>query len=147
MDKTPQELNDEYCKLVGIKKIKYQVLNKDTYELKYFSGKVKLPKSWTNIQVMEFDKPRYPDFIDNPYNFMLLVNTQWFLFGELGACYTQQEKETFECNYLYSKIKAMEMCDSFGGGEMMEEYKKQVQNLNFNYRRPEDILAGDSYEE
>ena len=71
--------------------------------------------------------------MDKNYNFSALINVQWFLFGELGDVYQRTGNETFEVNYLKTRLKAIKMCKSFGGGEMLEEYKRLVREIPFDY--------------
>lgn len=133
---TPFEINKEFCKEVGIKKACCYLLNKDTQEIRYYcnlSGLYKIPKKWKNVEKGVFKEPCYPDLINNAYNFSALINVQWFLFGELGDVYQRTGNETFEVNYLKTRLKAIKMCKSFGGGEMLEEYKRLVREIPFDY--------------
>lgn len=137
---TEEQINDEFCKEIGIKKASCFLLNKDTNEVRYYtnlSGLYKKPQGWTNISKHKFNKPKYPDFIKNPFNFTLLLNVQWYMFGELGDIYKRNGEECFEANYLKTRLKAIKMCRSFGGGEMLDEYKKQLQNLPLDYEEDE----------
>lgn len=126
------ELVDEFCKEVGIKKACCYLLNEDTDEIRFYSnlsGLYKKPVGWNRIDKGKFN-PRYPNLLD-PYNFTLLLNVQWDLFGKLGDCYKRNGDESFEENYLKTRLQAMKMCKSYGGGDMLEEYKKQVKDLPF----------------
>ena len=132
MDK---EINDEFCKEVGLTKKCCYLLNKDTGELRFYSnlsGLYKKPSGWKHIEKGKFE-PRYPDFINNPFNFCILLNVQWYLEGKLGDVYTRNGDESFECNYLKTRLKALKMCKALGGGEILDEYKKQLKELSFDY--------------
>lgn len=142
MEVTPEQLNDLFCKEIGIKKACCYLLNKDTKEIRFYSspsGLYKKPVGWKNCVAKKFDKPRYPDFINNPANFSTLINVQWYLFGSLlGETYTKETQESFECNYVKKKLEAIRACESFGGGEMLQEYKKQLRDLSYDYLTYED---------
>lgn len=130
-----KQINDEFCKEAGIKKACCYLLNKDTDEIRFYSnlsGLYKKPAGWVNIEKGKFESC-YPDFINNSYNFCTLLNVQWYLFGELKDVYRRTGNESFEVNYLKTKLKAMKLCRSLGGGEMMDEYKKKLQQLPFDY--------------
>ena len=71
--------------------------------------------------------------INNPFNFCTLINVQWYLEGKLGDVYKRNGDESFEANYLKTRLNAMKMCKSLGGGEILEEYKKQLRELSFDY--------------
>lgn len=139
---TNEQINEEFCKEVGIKKACCYLQNKDTDEIRFYSnlsGLYKKPKNWKNIQKGKFE-PCYPDFINNSYNFCILLNVQWYLFGELGDVYRRNGNESFEVNYLKTRLNALKVCKSLGGGEMLDEYKKQLKELPFDY------LKEDNYE-
>lgn len=130
-----QQINEEFCKEIGIKKACCYLLNKDTDEIRFYSnvsGLYKKPAGWKNIEKQKFEAC-YPDFINNCYNFCMLLNVQWYLFGELGDVYKRNGNEPFELNYLKMRLKAIKLCKSFGGGEMLEEYKKKVRELPLDY--------------
>ena len=58
------EINEEFCKEVGIKKACCYLLNKDTNEIRYYSnlsGLYKKPSGWKHIEKGKFE-PRYPDY-------------------------------------------------------------------------------------
>ena len=129
------DINEEFCKEVGIKKACCYLLNADTNEIRYYtnlSGLYKKPSGWKHIEKGKFE-PRYPDFINNPFNFCTLINVQWYLEGKLGDVYKRNGDESFEANYLKTRLNAMKMCKSLGGGEILEEYKKQLRDLSFDY--------------
>lgn len=129
-------INEEFCKEVGIKKAICYIVNEDTNEVRFYtnlSGMYKKPSGWKNITAYKFDEARYPDFINNPVNFSMLINIQWYLFGEIGDVYKRNGNESFEENYLKTRLTAMKMCKSFGGGEMLEEYKKQIREICWDY--------------
>lgn len=133
-----KQINDAFCEEVGIKKICCALKNKDTGQIKYYvspSGIYKIPKNWKekDTQKIKLTTPIYPDVITNAKNFSLLLNVQWQMFGELGDVYTKTGVESFECNYVKTRLKALKMCRSFGGGEMFEQYKQNVINLPFEY--------------
>lgn len=133
---TDKQINEEFCKEAGLKKACCYLLNKDTDEIRYYtnlSGLYKKPKNWKHIEKGKFE-PCYPDFINNPYNFCTLLNVQWFLEGKLGDVYKRNGNETFEENYLKTRLQAMKMCKSLGGGEILDEYKKQLQELPLIYQ-------------
>lgn len=135
LELTEEQINQEFCKEVGIKKACCYLLNKDTNEIRFYSnlsGLYKKPKDWKNIEKGKFDS-KYPDLINNPINFSLLLNIQWYLFGELGDVYRRTGNECFEANYLKTRLNALKVCKSFGGGEMLEEYKKRVREIPFDY--------------
>lgn len=132
MDLSDKELNTLFCKKIGIKKACYLVINPVTKEAKTLSNLNKVPKSWDNPKIIEFTE-KYPDFINNINNFMMLLNVQWNMFGHLGDSYEKQSDESFQYNYLKTKLKAIDLCNSFGGGEMLEEYKKEVRKQPFDY--------------
>lgn len=130
-----QEINNEFCKEMGIKKACCCLYNKDTGEIRYYtnlSGLYKQPAGWKNILKEKFDSC-YPDFINNEFNFCNLLNVQWFLDGQLGDVYKRNGTENFQANYLKTRLKAIKLCKAFGGGEMLEEYKKRVNQLPFQY--------------
>ena len=130
------DLNTEFCKEVGIKPAACYLLNPDTGETRFYSnlsGLYKKPAGWENVESYKFEKPKYPDLISNPYNFSQVVNVQWFMFGEMGDIYKREGQETFEYNYIKTRLTAMKMTRSFGGGEMLDEYKKAIRELVFEY--------------
>ena len=132
------QINNAFCEEVGIKKICCALKNKKSGEIKYYvspSALYKIPKNWQekDIQKIKLQEPIYPDIITNTKNFLLLLNVQWSMFGELGDVYTKTGVETFECNYVKTRLKALKMCRSFGGGEMFEQYVENVKNLPFEY--------------
>ena len=137
MGLSEQEINDEFCKEVGIRKTCCYIYNKDTSEIRYYttnSGLYKSPKTWKHVIKGKYE-PRYPNLISNPYNFLLLLNIQWFMFGELGDTYRRTGEETFEANYVKTRLKALKMCRSLGCGEgdMFNVYKERVRELPFTY--------------
>lgn len=130
-----EKINQEFCKEVGIKKACCYLQNRDTGEIRYYSnlsGLYKNPKNWKNI-IRKKIEPCYPDIINDYKNFSLVINTHWDLFGELGEAYYRTGLESFEANYLKTRIRAMKMCKSLGGGDMLEEYKKSIRELPLNY--------------
>lgn len=134
-------LNKEFCKECGIKQATCYILNTETNEVRFYkklSGTKKKPIGWKNTEIYKFNKPKYPDLINNPYNFLTLLNIQWDMFGEVGEIYKKNGKEPFEYNYLKTRLSAIKMCKSFGGGEMLDEYKKAIQTAPFNYIDDED---------
>lgn len=135
LELTDKQINDEFCKEVGIKKACCYLLNEDTQEIRYYSnlsGLYKRPKNWKNIQAKKF-KNCYPDLIHNAHNFCALLNVQWFLFGQLGDVYERTGDECFEVNYLKTRLKALKLSRSLGGGDMLQEYKKLVKDIIFEY--------------
>lgn len=136
-----ETLNTEFCKEVGIKSAACYLLNVETGEIRFYtnlSGMYKKPSGWKKIQTYKFDKPRYPDLINNPFNFMLLLNVQWCMFGEIGDVYKREGNESFEYNYLKTRLTAIKMTKSFGGGEMLDEYKRVIQEMQFDYLTEDD---------
>lgn len=130
-----EKINQEFCKEVGIKKACCYLQNQDTGEIRYYSnlsGLYKHPKNWKHI-IKHKIEPRYPDIINNAQNFSLVLNTHWNLFGQLGETYFRTGLESFEANYLKTRIKALKMCRSLGGGDMLNEYKKIIRNLPLKY--------------
>lgn len=131
-----EALNTEFCKECGIKQAACYLVNKDTGEMRFYtgiSGLYKQPSGWKKIGAYKFDKPKYPDVINNSFNFTMILNVQWMMFGELGDVYKREGDESFEYNYIKTRLTAMKMAKSFGGGEMLEEYKKAIQSLPFDY--------------
>ena len=55
------------------------------------------------------------------------------MFGEMGDIYKREGQETFEYNYIKTRLTAIKMTKSFGGGEMLDEYKKAIRELCFEY--------------
>lgn len=138
-----EQLNAEFCKEVGIKHAACYILNKETGEVRFYSnltGLYKKPTGWKKIESYKFDKPIYPDLINNPYNFSELINIQWKMFGEIGDAYKRNGEESFEYNYVKTRLTAMKMAKSFGGGELLELYKKAIRETPFAYIE----LEGDS---
>ena len=131
-----EKLNAEFCKECGIKQAICYIVNPETGEIRFYSNiscAYKKPSGWNKVESYRFDKPRYPDLINNPNNFSALINIQWDMFGELGDAYKKSGKESFEYNYVKTRLTAIKMCKSFGGGEMLEEYKKAIQATLFDY--------------
>jgi hypothetical protein len=69
---------------------------------------------------------------------MLLLNVQWMMFGEIGVVYKREGNESFEYNYLKTRLTAIKMTKSFGGGEMLDEYKRVIQEIQFDYLTEDD---------
>ena len=131
-----EQLNTEFCKECGIKQAACYLLNPDTGEVRFYSnisGLYKHPVTWKKVEQYRFDKPRYPDLITNHYNFTKLINIQWKMFGEIGDVYKKTGNESFEYCYLKTRLTAIKMCKSFGGGEMLEEYKKAIRESEWDY--------------
>ena len=129
-----ERINEDFCKEVGIKPITCSVENKDTGEVKYYLNKsslYKAPKNWINIEKHVYDKPQYPDLINNPDNFLKLLNIQWKLFGKLGNVYTKTGEECFELNYLKTRLNAVKLCKSIGGGDGLDVYIEEILNTRF----------------
>ena len=128
-------LNKKFCELVGIRKISAYITNNDTQETRYYaypSAIYKPPKGWVNTTSGVFSEPKYPD-LTKPNNFIKLINIQWDLFKNLGPQYIKISDESFEVNYLTTKIAGIKLCQSFGGGELLEEYLETVRNTDFYY--------------
>lgn len=139
--KNIKEINNRFCELVGIKPIKSALLNLDTGELRTYlttSCLYKKPKGWINIEVYTFDKPIYPDFT-NPINFSLLIEVQWKMFGTIGEQYVKINEESFAANYLYTKLRAVEILKSYGGSDALDEYCKALQGLDFFWNGIDDV--------
>ena len=137
-----EEINNEFCQLVGLKKAKSFILNNNSGEIRYYahsSGKYKCPKGWTNVTTGILDKAVYPDMTE-PYNFCLLLNVQWDIFESLGASYSKVGDESFEINYIMNKIQGIKMARSFGAGQLLDDYIAQLKQTQFYY----DI--GESYD-
>jgi len=131
-----KKLNTEFCKECGVKQAVCYLLNEETGEVRFYtapSGMYKKPAGWKKIKAFKFDKPVYPDLINNPLNFSALINIQWDMFGELGDAYQRNGDESFEYNYVKTRLTAIKMCKSFGGGEMLDEYKRAIQETPFDY--------------
>lgn len=129
-------LNEQFCKEVGIKYASCYLYNPETKEIRFYSnlsGLYKQPSGWKKIEQYKFKEPKYPDLINNPFNFSTLINIQWKMFGEIGDAYLRTGDESFEYNYVKTRLTAMKMCKSFGGGEMLEEYKKALREASFDY--------------
>ena len=128
-----QKINDEFCQEMGIKKYTCFIENKDTGERKFYinpSGYYKSPKGWNNIQRHKIE-PRYPDLINNPRNFLKLLNIQWRLFGSLADIYNRTGDENFELNYVKTRLKACRMCRSLGGGDGLDVYREEILKTKF----------------
>ena len=131
----PEELNKEFCKLVGIRPIKGALINDDTGEVRtYISSNsvYKTPKGWTNFKSVIFKEPMYPNFLELE-NFYALLELQWQIFGSLGGSYNKIDNENFITNYLYNKVKAIQILKSYGGSEMLDIFIKEIQKLNYSF--------------
>lgn len=129
----PKQINNRFCELVGIRPIKSALINTDTGQLRTYvttSCLYKKPKGWENVEVYTFDEPIYPDFTE-PLNFNMLLEVQWQMFGTLGEQYTKLKNESFAVNYLFTKLKAIEILLSYGGSDTLDAYCKQIRELNF----------------
>jgi hypothetical protein len=138
-----EELNKEFSELVGIKKVRAFIINKDSEEIRYYShpsAVYKIPKGWENVITGVLKNAIYPDFTE-PYNFIKLINIQWEVFGSLGPQYNKLMNEPFELNYLINKIQGIKIARSFGGGELLDEYIEKVRKTDFDY----DIGESDDY--
>ena len=136
-----QQLCKQLCDLVGIKPVRCFIYNNSTGEIRYYThrtGKYKIPKGWNNYITGTYDEPVYPDFTE-PENFVKLLDIQWQIFGSLGPQYVKADNESFPLNYLYTKVKAINLCKSFGGADMLDKYIEQVRYTDFNYPLPEEI--------
>ena len=130
-----EQLNTTFCQLVGIKPIKAILYNPETNEAKTYSSTnciYRRPKGWENAIVNTYDKPKYPDFTEKE-NFYALLDLQWKLFGSLGDQYVRLKDESFEVNYLYSKVKAIQILKAYGGSEMLDKFIEEIKNLTFTY--------------
>lgn len=139
---TESELIKEFCDEAGIKPIKYILFEPNLNEYRLYSSRTALykkPSGWGETELTTLDTPIYPDLINDPENFLMVLNLQWDMFEELGDVYQKERDESFQYNYLNTKLKALKMCKSFGGGEMMEEYKKELRKLNYGYDINNDI--------
>lgn len=131
----PVSINNVFCEETGIKKVKCYVKNKETGEIRFYSNrssKYRLPKNWKEVETFTFNKPVYPNLFD-PHNFLMLLNVQWYLFGSLGCQYRIMEDEEFQTNYLITRIKAIQLSKSLGGGELLDMYMDELQNMEFDY--------------
>ena len=152
MDKTSAEINAQFCELCGIKKYLGYLYNIRTKERRYYfnrSSLYRLPNGWTHEDTISSalpnGEPIYPDLINNPKNFSLLINIHWEMFGELGQVYTNSYNECFEATYLRTRVQAINVCKSFGGGEMLDLYMQNVRNTKFYYFMEElDALVSQS---
>jgi hypothetical protein len=136
MDDLEKTLNAEFCKECGIKKAVGYILNKDDHDIRFYSSPSSLykkPSGWKNTETVKFKEPRYPDLINNPLNFSMVLNIQWQMFGELGDVYKKNGNETFEYNYIKTRLSAIKMAKSYGGGEMLDEYKKVLRDMFYDY--------------
>lgn len=129
-----QKINNEFCKEIGIKKYTCYLENEQTGERKYYispSGFYKNPKNWESISRHKLKEPKYPDLINNPKNFLKLLNVQWKLFGNLGDKYLKTGEEDFELNYVKTRLKAIKICRTLGGGDGLDAYREEILNTKF----------------
>ena len=130
-----KKINDEFCEEIGLKKISCYLENEITGEKRYYtspSGFYKTPANWTEFKRHKLKEPTYPDLINNPENFLKLLNIQWKLFGKLGDQYRKNGEEDFELNYLTTRLKAIKLCRTFGGGDGLDAYRKEILNTHFD---------------
>lgn len=130
-----KQLNKEFSELVGIKKVQAFIINTESDEIRYYSypsGKYKKPKGWEKSLAVSLPEPIYPDFTSSE-NFTKLINIQWNMFGNVGSQYNKLENESFQVNYLSTKIAAIKVARSLGGGAMLEKYIERVCNTDFEY--------------
>lgn len=133
---SPEELNEEFCKECGIKPI-YGYTMKDVFtEPTYYYSKQSLTKALKKLpqgyayQICE--TPTYPDLLNEEINFIKFINVQWNIFGQIGTdMYIKVSDESFQYNYMMMRLNALKACKAFGGGEMMEEYKKALRKTQF----------------
>lgn len=140
-NKQIQDINAEFAQLVGIKKVQAFIVNNKDGEVRYYShpsSAYRTPKGWEDFSVGILEEPVYPDFT-TPYNFATLLNIQWEIFGSLGPQYQRVADESFPVNYLVTKIQAIKVCRSFGGGDLLDEYIKRVREADFDYEILEEI--------
>ena len=137
------QLNKEFGNLVGLKPVSSFIINNDTGEIRFYNCKssiYKKPKGWTNTYCGVFKEPIHIDFT-SPTNFQKLINVQWRIFNSLGPKYERIKDEPFEVAYLNSKIAAIKIAKSFGGGEMLNAYIDEVARTDFVYDKAmEDSL-------
>lgn len=139
MDNLINQLNDEdiiidFCIEVGIKRIKSYIRNRDTNEIRFYSqdsSKYRTPKGWKNVERVSLDAYTYPD-LRKPNNFMKLLQCHWDTFNKLGL-YQRTGIESFEINYILTRLKAIKTCKSMGGGEMLDYYLDELQKIDFDY--------------
>ena len=130
----PLEINEAFCRTMGIKPVKGALINLDTNEIRYYetiSSLYRKPVGWINIKSIIFKTPVYPNFLD-PNNFTLLLEVQWQVFGCMDGQYKKIQNESFAVNYLYSKIRAIETLKCYGGSEMMDVYIDMVKDIHFS---------------
>ena len=134
------DLNKTFCDLVGIKPIKALLIHAETQERKTYTTTkcaYRRPKGWENAKLIIFKHPVYPDLTEE-YNAIKLINVQWHLFGNIGDQYVMMNNEDFQTNYLYTKIKAIQTLRVFGGSDMLDEFCRQVREIDFDYDLFED---------
>lgn len=134
----PKEVNEVFCKTIGIKPLAGVIINLDTNEVRYYQCPTSLyrkPVGWSNIKTICFKEPMYPNFLD-PYNFIMLMEVQWLVFGCIDNQYKRIKNESFPVNYLYSKIKAIETLRNYGGSEMMDIYIDMIKDIRFTIEVP-----------
>lgn len=133
---TAQQINDEFCKEMGLRKIKCVLTNTDTNEQRSYttlSGIYKPPKNWKHYTYQIFDNPNYPDIITNPNNFCKILNVQWDLFNSIGETYTKTGEETFQEAYIKMRLRAIKLCKSLGGGDGLDTYMDRIKQLKFEF--------------
>ena len=130
-------LNEEFCKEVGIKKIAGILINCDTDEIRYYSSVSslkKIPAGWKSCKAIKFEKPLYPDLINNCNNFCALLNIKWDMFKELNnQPYIKLKEECFQATYIRTQLMAIKMSKSFGGGEMLNNYINAIKSTMFEF--------------
>ena len=143
MNKDKESIIKDFCDLVGIKAITAYKQNTETGELKLYSNVSSLYKKlkgWNeeNTTYCRLGKPIYPNLLE-PENFLTLLNIQWNIFGKLGQSYIKtKEDESFEENYLINRFFAIKMCQSLGGGEMLDKYLKTLSATPWTYDLEEE---------
>ena len=130
------QLNKVFCELVGIKPVKAVLYNPETQEVKTYTNSSCLyrkPKGWENSVGINLESPQYPDFTDLD-NFSLLLNLQWESFGYLGEQYIRVANESFQVNYLFMKIKAIQTVKAYGGSTALTNFVDKIRNAPFSYK-------------
>ena len=124
-----------FCTEVGIKRIKSYIKNKDTNEIRFYSqdsSKYRTPKGWKNVERVSLDAYIYPD-LTKPENFIKLLKCHWELFNKFGLYQSLGNNESFEINYILTRLKAIRTCRAMGGGEMLDYYLQELRKIDFDY--------------
>lgn len=130
-----EKIISNFCNATGIRKVTSYIKNKDTNEIRYYISPksiYKKPRGWDNTEVGVFNHGKYPDLTE-PNNFLKLIDVHWKLFGCLGHQYEIKNDESFPLNYIETRTKAINLCKSLGGGEMLDIYLQMLKTTEFKY--------------